>query len=421
MKKSLFLILFFFYSFNADCQDSIFIHLTAIQSDSLIKANDLNPNFIILDVRTPGEYIPQHLEGAINRNYYVDFDAELDNLDKKKKYLIHCASGNRSGGAFNKMKAKKFKEVYNMQGGINAWKSISLPTTTEFAPRIMLVSDSIIPLDTINIGNNDTIQITLTNRANDTLNFNSLSSLNGTEFYSDFDIDTTLLGAEDYTFNIIYTPIDEIEDSLNFAIESNAGTIDVIILRTGLDISPILTLDTDTIIEFGEVERDKIDSFPVFISNTGLSDLNFTNLSYNSSQFFMSFDLDTILSSGNSYEFFVYFSPLVYGEDSITVSIESTGGNIQFLLRGKGIYPISTNDNTIPEITIYPNPAINYFLVEGIKSKGATIKIINSNGQIVYQKQLLNNYINTSNFNKGIYFVKIYDNKSIVTKRIVIE
>jgi thioredoxin-like negative regulator of GroEL len=36
--------------------------------------------------------------------------------------LVYCASGVRSGQAMKAMAAKGFKEVYNMSGGMSAWK-----------------------------------------------------------------------------------------------------------------------------------------------------------------------------------------------------------------------------------------------------------------------------------------------------------
>ena len=39
-------------------KNSVFQHLSVTQCDSLIQANVNNPDFVLLDVRTPGEYIP---------------------------------------------------------------------------------------------------------------------------------------------------------------------------------------------------------------------------------------------------------------------------------------------------------------------------------------------------------------------------
>ncbi len=215
--------------------DTIFKNFSVTQCDSLILANANNPAFVILDVSTPNEHNPTHIEGAINIDYYdLDFSDQINSLNKNKTYLIHCASGGRSGNTFTMMQTMGFREVYNMLGGMNAWSSASLPTTSAFAPLLMQVSDSIVIIDSINIGTVEAIEVTVTNRANDTLTFASVSSLAGTEFSSNFDIDTTLLGAEDYTFTIFYEPTDELIDSISFVIESNGGAAGFYLWRIGI-------------------------------------------------------------------------------------------------------------------------------------------------------------------------------------------
>ncbi len=214
--------------------DTLQVHYTVTQCDSLIQANGGNPNFVILDVRTPAEYIPEHLIGAITRNFYdQDFDEQIDALPRHKLYLVYCRSGSRSGKTFNLMVDKNFTQLVNMKGGILAWISNSLPTTPDFAPLLMAVSDTVIPNDTITIGTTDTISLTVTNRANDTLRFLSVTAFTGDEFSTDFDTTTALYGAEDYTFSIFYNPVDEISDSVSFMIESNGGTVGFHIRRTG--------------------------------------------------------------------------------------------------------------------------------------------------------------------------------------------
>jgi rhodanese-related sulfurtransferase len=96
---------------------------------ALIVDNLSNPDFVIIDVRTPGEYASGHIEDAINMDFYAeDFDEQLDELDRDKIYLIYCQSGNLSGKARDKMEALGFKEVYNMLGGIANWERTNLPT-----------------------------------------------------------------------------------------------------------------------------------------------------------------------------------------------------------------------------------------------------------------------------------------------------
>lgn len=104
--------------------------ITPEEAYILIQENKDNPNFVILDVRTPEEFLGEYIENAVNLDYYSDtFRNDLDKLDKNRTYLIYCKSGRRSENALNIMKEQDFREVYNMLGGIIEWKSKGLPTT----------------------------------------------------------------------------------------------------------------------------------------------------------------------------------------------------------------------------------------------------------------------------------------------------
>ena len=82
-----------------------------------------DPDFVLLDIRTPNEFTSGHIEGAINLNYYDEnFRDNLDKLDKKKTYLIYCRTANRTGKTMPIMQDLGFDEVYNMASGITEWK-----------------------------------------------------------------------------------------------------------------------------------------------------------------------------------------------------------------------------------------------------------------------------------------------------------
>jgi rhodanese-related sulfurtransferase len=94
----------------------------------LIQENRGNPDFVLIDVRTPEEFMSGHIEGAVNINYHDnDFVENLDKLDKSKAYLIYCRTGRRSGDTLNVMRRLKFKEVYRILGDIVRWKAEGLP------------------------------------------------------------------------------------------------------------------------------------------------------------------------------------------------------------------------------------------------------------------------------------------------------
>lgn len=221
------------FSYSVSNSQNIYKKIAVSKCDSLIKANTDNPNFVILDVRTHGEWVGDHLEGSINRSTRdSDFDQQLDALPKHKIFLMHCQSGGRSASAFTKMKNLGFSEVYEMQGGMSAWKSSSLPTTSLHAPKLMLVAYT----DSLKyLYGADTINVTITNRENDLLTFSSATISDFHEITNNFNTEKTLSGAEDYTFSIYHDPAYSDDDSTTIFIESNGGELEVnIVFKNGV-------------------------------------------------------------------------------------------------------------------------------------------------------------------------------------------
>jgi len=88
-----------------------------------------NPDFMVIDVRTPGEFAHDHLEGATLIDYRSHgFAKQIAELDRNKAYLIYCRTGNRSTGALAVMKGLGFRKVYHLDGGIERWRADGLPT-----------------------------------------------------------------------------------------------------------------------------------------------------------------------------------------------------------------------------------------------------------------------------------------------------
>lgn len=100
--------------------------ITAEAALALLNSHKGDTNFMVLDVRTAGEYAPRHIKGAINLDYYAaNFDASLGNLDKGKTYLVYCASGHRSGLTADKMRPLGFLQVYSMMSGFSTFAALS--------------------------------------------------------------------------------------------------------------------------------------------------------------------------------------------------------------------------------------------------------------------------------------------------------
>lgn len=102
--------------------------ITVQYAYELIQKNSENPNFVILDVRTPDEFSVGHIKNAINIDVNAaNFEQEVGKLNKNKAYLVYCRSGVRSKQASDNMLKLGFKEIYNMTGGIIAWEAAGYP------------------------------------------------------------------------------------------------------------------------------------------------------------------------------------------------------------------------------------------------------------------------------------------------------
>ncbi|MEO5683553.1 MAG: rhodanese-like domain-containing protein [Chitinophagaceae bacterium] len=79
----------------------------------------------LLDVRTPAEYKEGYIKGAVNADWQSEkeFAAQAKKLDKTAPVYVYCLSGVRSGRAADWLAANGFKEIINLEGGIQAWKA----------------------------------------------------------------------------------------------------------------------------------------------------------------------------------------------------------------------------------------------------------------------------------------------------------
>lgn len=82
----------------------------------------------LVDVRTPQEYAEAHLVAAVNIDVKAgNFREEIEKLDKARPVFVYCRSGARSKTAANILLKAGFKEVYDLDKGINAWREAGKP------------------------------------------------------------------------------------------------------------------------------------------------------------------------------------------------------------------------------------------------------------------------------------------------------
>jgi rhodanese-related sulfurtransferase len=81
---------------------------------------------IVLDIREPAEFAAGHLPNA--KNIPVgDLEKRMGELPAAKPVLVCCASGARSGRAIGALRKAGREEVFNLQGGLEAWRQAGLP------------------------------------------------------------------------------------------------------------------------------------------------------------------------------------------------------------------------------------------------------------------------------------------------------
>jgi rhodanese-related sulfurtransferase len=147
MKKTLILSIFFaailcLGKVSAQGTNKAYKDLTLKEAFAMMK-ND--PNVVLLDVRTPGEFTNTSdrtdlnigkLKGAIN--IPVDeLSANLNKLEKykDKKIIVYCSHAHRSVSASEELSSNGFKHIYNMLGGLSVVKATSekdLPLKKDF-------------------------------------------------------------------------------------------------------------------------------------------------------------------------------------------------------------------------------------------------------------------------------------------------
>ena len=88
-------------------------------------------DYVLLDVRQPGEYEQEHLPGAklIPLPQLAD---SLEELDAAKPIIVYCAVGGRSRMATQLLTSLGFKRVVHLQGGIQAWGDRTATGPREF-------------------------------------------------------------------------------------------------------------------------------------------------------------------------------------------------------------------------------------------------------------------------------------------------
>jgi thioredoxin len=116
-----FLFVFFICTAFITCTAQTKNNLSADEFEKAVSKDSVQ----ILDVRTPAEYAGGHIKNTLlaNWNDAKEFERRINFVDKNKPVYVYCLAGGRSAAAATKMRSMGFINVYELTGGINAWKA----------------------------------------------------------------------------------------------------------------------------------------------------------------------------------------------------------------------------------------------------------------------------------------------------------
>ena len=121
--------------------------ITAEEAHQMLEKDPAQTLF--LDVRTEEEYNAEHISKA-KLIPLPELKSRIGELDANKKIIVYCQTGVRSRTASETLVQRGFPHIYNMLGGINAWRllfpeDLVRPTPTP-TPTPAAVSPSPVPV-----------------------------------------------------------------------------------------------------------------------------------------------------------------------------------------------------------------------------------------------------------------------------------
>jgi len=103
----------------------------AISVQELKGKMDARDAFELIDVREPFEFEIARIDGA-KLIPLGEISERADELHREQTFIIHCHSGVRSAQAVQLLKKRGFANVFNLEGGIDAWSEFIDPAVPKY-------------------------------------------------------------------------------------------------------------------------------------------------------------------------------------------------------------------------------------------------------------------------------------------------
>lgn len=124
MKNVYFLFLFFVF-ISCQAQPGATAKMKPDEFEKAIAGNNMQ----VLDVRTAAEFNTGHIKSSLQADWtkQEQFLDRVQYVDKNRPVYVYCLVGGRSAAAADWMRNNGFKNVVELAGGINAWKTAAKP------------------------------------------------------------------------------------------------------------------------------------------------------------------------------------------------------------------------------------------------------------------------------------------------------
>ena len=105
--------------------------IPAISAQELKRKLDAHEAFELIDVREPFEYEIARIDGA-KLIPLAEIGERTEELQHEQPIVVHCHTGKRSAQAVRLLQQRGFSNVYNLEGGIDAWSDQIDPSVPKY-------------------------------------------------------------------------------------------------------------------------------------------------------------------------------------------------------------------------------------------------------------------------------------------------
>jgi molybdopterin/thiamine biosynthesis adenylyltransferase/rhodanese-related sulfurtransferase len=105
--------------------------IPVISARELKRKMDAREAFELIDVREPFEFEIARIDGS-KLVPLGEIAERTDELQREQTIVVHCHSGGRSAEAVRLLKQRGFTNVYNLEGGIDAWSDEIDPSVPKY-------------------------------------------------------------------------------------------------------------------------------------------------------------------------------------------------------------------------------------------------------------------------------------------------